>query len=229
MDNRYVEVTCPYCGKKFLIDINEFLESKEESKILAESHKSTEIKIDTIKPLSSFYKRKRDGKEIPNLPYPIPSKYINDDEKLERYRKIVNEGVKEIVEVIGSLQSRKYHIKIWYFAYGTSYYFNIAYVIKGAFEKGKLRTKDIKYIEGNPKGLRIHPMGASMKRPIRHKLTSKELEEVMKYIGEFAYTSPEGDVVLKVVPNSLNNEDFVKKLILVWYAFYARVDIEGVS
>ena len=183
------------------------------------------IEIDNIQFLDRYYIRKKDGVRVPNLPYPLSKEDIK--KRLSEYNKMAEDLLLEIVEVTGKIEKRKFKVRIWHLKYMENivYYNYVAYVMKGAFHGKKIRTKDIKYVPSNPEELRIYPMGITPRHPSRHKFTSKEIDEIMKYIGSFSYLSPEGDIIMKDNTQGLTNKDFIKNLILIWYVFYGRVDL----
>ena len=214
-----VEITCPYCGRKFQIDVEQLI-GEEDKRLRPER---VEVEITDISPQPKYYTRKKDGKKLPYLPYP-PSSNETDQQLNE-----LAEEIMEIVKVTGKINGYTFNAVVWHMR---DTYSDIAYVINGRFEKGPLmkrgpmRVKNIKYQHGGEYPLKISPVGYSSTKKKRHKLDDpKEIDEVMRYIGDFVEIGKNGYFVFKENLQSIHNKEFLKKLILVWYAFYARFDI----
>lgn len=215
------KVTCPYCGREFAIDISQLIERKGSSEV--ESELNIEIH-EPVKPLPKYYTRKKDGMRLPNLPYPLSRDDI--EKKLDEYQKIVDEGVEEIVEVTGKINGKPFKVRVWHFKYPNDiYYSHIAYVIKGNIKGKPMRTKDIRWVKGKTNILRIPPVGLSSNDGKRHKLDHNEISEIMKYFGDTPQINSSGELVINIKDTSLMKKEVLKKLLTVWYAFYARYDV----
>ena len=215
---KLVEITCPYCGGKFQIDIDQLIGTYKETE-----KSGLNIEIKKIHDKNKYYVRKRDGRRLPYLPYPLSKDNIA--EELEEYNRIADECIEEIVEVTGNINGRIFKVDIWHFKNCGDEYSQIAYVIKGSFKGGPLRVKDVKYSPEHIDKLRITAQGLSKIKTTRHRLKEpEEIEEVMKYIGDFVHME-NGDFIMDCKPGSTHDENFLKKLILIWYTFYAKFNL----
>lgn len=211
------EIICPYCGRKFAIDITQIEESEPTTPGM-----KLNIQIDKVTTLSRYHIRKKDGRKLPYLPYPLSRENITKE--LSEYEKVTDEYLKEIVEVKGKIDGRAFTARIWHFDYIDDEnlpYNYMAYVIAGRFSGGPTKLKDVKYVEGNKELLRIPPSGFSSKKKERHKLNADEIKEIMPYIESFASIDPSGEIIM-TNSKPLSNQEFLKKLITIWFAFYGR-------